>query len=100
MATKLFVGNLSYTATEGDLKDAFSQAGEVISVNIVTDKMTGRSRGFAFVEMTSEEDAAKAIEMVNGKDIAGRAVTVNTARPMEDRPRRSNFSNGSRGNNW
>ena len=87
MAKKLFVGGLSYETTEATLRDAFSQAGTVESAVIITDKMSGRSKGFGFVEMSSEEEAKKATEMLNGKEIDGKSVTVNEARPMEDRPR-------------
>ncbi|MEW6158772.1 MAG: RNA-binding protein [Verrucomicrobiota bacterium] len=86
MATKLFVGNLTYNATENDLQDYFSQAGTVISVNIMQDRSTGRSRGFGFVEMGSQAEADKAIQMFHQKDFQGRALTVNEARPREERP--------------
>jgi RNA recognition motif-containing protein len=86
MATKLFVGNLTYSSTENDLQDYFSQAGGVVSVNIMQDRTTGRSRGFAFIEMASPADAAKAIEMFHQKDFQGRPLTVNEARPREERP--------------
>ena len=86
MAKKLFVGNLTFNSTENDLQDYFSQAGPVLSVNIMQDRATGRSRGFAFVEMASAEDAAKAITMFHQKDFQGRALTVNEARPREERP--------------
>jgi RNA recognition motif-containing protein len=86
MSAKLFVGNLTFTATENDLQDHFAQAGVVVSVNIMQDRMTGRSRGFAFVEMASQEDATKAIQMFHSKDFQGRALTVNEARPREERP--------------
>jgi RNA recognition motif-containing protein len=85
MATKLFVGNLSFDVTENDLQDYFAQAGPVTSVNIMQDRATGRSRGFAFVEMTTQEDTDKAISMFSGKDFKGRALTVNEARPREER---------------
>jgi len=88
MAKKLYVGGLSYSTTEDSLKEAFSQAGAVESATIISDKMSGRSRGFGFVEMTSDEDAAKAIEMWNGKELDGRSLTVNEARPLEARPPR------------
>ncbi len=88
MAKKLYVGGLSYTTTEDGLKDAFSRAGAVESAVIIMDKMSGRSRGFGFVEMANDEDAAKAIEMFNGKELDGRTVTVNEARPMGERPPR------------
>src|SRR5437773_11449391 len=86
MASKLFVGNLPFTVTENDLQDYFAQAGSVIAVNIMQDRATGRSRGFAFVEMGSQEDATKAIQMFHQKDLQGRALTVHEARPREDRP--------------
>lgn len=86
MGKKLFVGNVPYTITEDELKSAFSEAGDVASVAIITDKMTGRPRGFAFVEMASDESAQKAVEIMNGKEIGGRALNVNEARPREDRP--------------
>lgn len=90
MAKKLYVGNLSYDMTEDALKDTFSQAGTVESAIIIKDKMSGRSKGFGFVEMSTDEEAQKAIEMLNGKELGGRALTVNEARPMEERPRREN----------
>jgi RNA recognition motif-containing protein len=86
MATKLFVGNLPFTATENDLQDHFAQAGAVIAVNIMQDRATGRSRGFAFIEMGSQDDANKAISMFHQKDFQGRPLTVNEARPREERP--------------
>jgi cold-inducible RNA-binding protein len=86
MSAKLFVGNLTFTATENDLQDHFSQAGAVLTVNIMQDRTTGRSRGFAFVEMASKEDAEKAIAMFHEKDFQGRPLTVNEARPREERP--------------
>ena len=86
MATKLFVGNLPFTVTENDLQDHFAQAGAVVAVNIMQDRATGRSRGFAFVEMSSQEDANKAISMFHQKDFQGRPLTVNEARPREERP--------------
>jgi RNA recognition motif-containing protein len=86
MASKLFVGNLPFTTTENDLQDHFAQAGAVLAVNIMQDRATGRSRGFAFVEMASQEDATKAISMFHQKDFQGRPLTVNEARPREDRP--------------
>ncbi len=87
MAKKLFIGNLSYSVSENDLKTLFSEAGEVVSVAIPTDRMTGRPRGFAFVEMATEDEAAKAIDLFNGKEVEGRALAVNEARPMENRER-------------
>lgn len=81
MARKLFVGGLPYRTTGDELKDAFSQAGEVATASIVTDRETGRSRGFGFVEMAQDADAEKAIAMWNGKDFGGRTLTVSEARP-------------------
>lgn len=93
MATKLYVGNLSYGTTSDSLRDAFAQAGAVISATVLSDKMSGRSRGFGFVEM-EDADATKAIEMWNGKELDGRKLRVNEARPLEERaPRR--FDRGS-----
>jgi len=97
MAKKLFVGGLSYETTEATLKETFSRAGTVESAIVITDKMSGRSKGFGFVEMSSEEEAKKAIEMFNGKEIDGKNVTVNEARPLESRPRRGGFGRGDRG---
>ena len=83
---RLFVGNLPYQTLENDLEDYFAQAGEVSSVNMVMDKFTGKSRGFAFVEFTSKEDAERAVEMFNNQEFQGRNLTVNVARPREERP--------------
>ena len=85
---KLYVGGVSYSTSEKGLSDAFSKAGEVASVAIIMDKMTGRSKGFGFVEMANEEGAKAAIEMWNGKELDGRKLTVNEARPREERPSR------------
>lgn len=90
MENKLYVGNLPYTATEDDLKTHFSQAGTVTSVALITDRATGRAKGFGFVEMATGEEAQKAITMLHGQDFMGRTITVNVARPREERPR-SNF---------
>jgi cold-inducible RNA-binding protein len=81
MARKLFVGGLPYRTTNDELKDAFAKAGEVASASIVTDRETGRSRGFGFVEMAQDADADSAISMWNGKDFDGRTLTVSDARP-------------------
>lgn len=99
MAKKLYVGGLSYNTTEDTLKETFSQAGAIESAIIITDKISGRSKGFGFVEFSTEDDAKKAIEMFNGKELDGRALTVNEARPMEDRPKRTGggFNRGGRG---
>ncbi|MGI9108321.1 MAG: RNA recognition motif domain-containing protein [Pyrinomonadaceae bacterium] len=85
MGTKLYVGNLSFRTTGDELRDLFAQAGEVESASIIEDRETGRSRGFGFVEMATSEGAAAAIEQFNGKDLGGRALTVNEARPKADR---------------
>jgi len=97
MAKKLFVGGLSYETTENTLKETFSKAGTVESAVIIIDKISGRSKGFGFVEMSSEEEAQKAIEMFNGKELDGKNITVNEARPMEPRPRQGGFQRGGRG---
>src|SRR3989344_4234234 len=98
MAKKLYVGGLPYSTTNEELKDVFSKAGEVSSATVIIDKMSGRSRGFGFVEMTNDADADKAIEMFNDKELGGRKILVNEARPMEDRPKREGgFGGGSRG---
>jgi len=97
MAKKLFVGGLSFDTTENTLKETFSKAGTVESATIITDRTTGRSKGFGFVEMSSEEEAKKAIEMFNGKELNGRNITVNEARPMEPRPRQGGFQRDYRG---
>ena len=91
MAKKLYVGGLSYDTTEATLKETFAQAGTVESAAIIIDKMSGRSKGFGFVEMSSDEEAQKAIETLNGKELDGRTLTVNEARPMEARPRQGGF---------
>ncbi len=86
MSTKLFVGNLDFKVTENDLQDAFAAYGTVVEANLITDRVTGRPRGFAFVTMSSPEEAQKAIEGLNGKDLGGRALNVNIAREREERP--------------
>jgi RNA recognition motif-containing protein len=86
MATRLFVGNLSFNTTEGELLDLFKTAGNVVKCELIVDKFTSKSRGFAFVEMGSQDEATKAVTMFNGKDVGGRALTVNEARPREERP--------------
>lgn len=97
MANKLYVGGLSFDTTEDSLGAAFAQAGTVVSVTIIIDKFSGRPKGFGFVEMSSDEEAKKAIELLDGKELDGRTIKVNEARPMEDRPKRDNFSrSGSR----
>jgi len=95
MGKKLYVGNLPYSVTEGYLSDMFGQIGTVESAKLITDRESGRSKGFGFVEMASDEDAEKAISEFNGKDIEGRALTVNEARPMA--PRNGGFGGGGGG---
>jgi RNA recognition motif-containing protein len=89
MATKLFVGSLSWNVKDDQLNDFFSEAGEVVSAKVITERESGRSRGFGFVEMSSDDEAKAAIDKLNGKELDGRAITVNEARPKEDRPRDS-----------
>jgi cold-inducible RNA-binding protein len=87
MSTRLYVGNISFKGSEDDLKELFSQAGEVVSVKLIKDAATGRLRGFGFVEMASDEDAQKAISMLNGKAFMDRNIVVNEAKPQERRER-------------
>lgn len=94
MGNKLYVGNLSYSVTDEDLKELFSKIGEVASAKVITDAASGRSKGFGFVEMTSEADAAKAITELNGQSFQERALTVSEARPQRER---SGGGRGSRG---
>ena len=95
MSTKLYVGNLAFQTTSAELQDLFAQAGTVESASVVEDRMTGRSRGFAFVEMSTNEEAASAIEQFNGKEVSGRALKVNEAKPRENSGSRG--FGGSRG---
>jgi cold-inducible RNA-binding protein len=88
MAKKLYVGGLPYRTSDDELREAFSKAGTVTSATIIMDRMTGRSKGFGFVEMESDSEADAAIDMWNGKDFGGRTILVNEARPKEDRPSR------------
>ena len=97
MAKKLYVGSLPYSVTDDQLREHFSQAGTVESAQVIIDRMSGRSKGFGFVEMASDDDAQKAIEMFNGKEMDGRSIVVNEARPMTDRPRRGGFGGGGGG---
>lgn len=97
MGNKLYVGNLSYNTTETELQDLFAQAGVVNEVMLMQDKFTGKSRGFAFVTMSSDAEAAAAVTQFNGKTIDGRALTVNEARPREDRPSGGGGGGGYRG---
>ncbi len=92
MAKKLYVGNLPYSVTQDDLQQIFSQAGQVESAMVITDKFSGRSKGFGFVEMSSDEEAQKAIETLHGSDVQGRQIVVNEARPLQERgPRRPDY---------
>ena len=96
MAKKLYVGGIAYATSDAALKDAFAQAGEVSSAAVIMDRMTGRSKGFGFVEFANDADADKAIDMWNGKELDGRKLTVNEARPMEPRaPRTGGFDRGN-----
>jgi cold-inducible RNA-binding protein len=95
MAKNLYVGNLSFTTTSPDLSELFGAIGEVVSVNLITDRMSGRSRGFAFVEMTEESAAQEAINQLNGKEVDGRPIKV-----AEARPKRENRGGDSRRNRW
>ena len=97
MSTKLFVGNLSFNTTENDLQSAFAAHGTVVEANLMMDRMTSRSRGFAFVTMSTPEEAQKAIEALNGAQLDNRALTVNVARPKEERPRGDRPGGGDRG---
>ena len=96
MAKKLYVGGIPYSTTEDDLKAAFAEMGEVTSSAIIIDKMTGRSKGFGFIEMAKDADADKAIAEMNGKDFQGRTLTVNESRPLEERAPRREFGGGNR----
>jgi RNA recognition motif-containing protein len=97
MSTKLFVGNLSFNTTENDLQAAFAAHGTVVEANLMMDRMTGRSRGFAFVTYSTPEEAQKAIEAMNGAQLDNRALTVNIARPKEERPRGDRGDRGGGG---
>ncbi|MBN2507636.1 MAG: RNA-binding protein [Verrucomicrobia bacterium] len=96
MTKTLFVGNVDHNCTENDLHDYFTGAGAVTSVNIIQDRATGRSRGFAFVEMGSEDEAKNAIQLFHGKEFQGRSLTVNEARPREPRPPYGGAGRGGR----
>lgn len=99
MENKLYIGSLSYDTTEDSLKDFFAEAGTVSSASIITDKISGRSKGFGFVEMSSEEEADKAMEMFNGKELDGRTIVVDKAKPMKKKPFRD-FSGGDQGGRY
>jgi RNA recognition motif-containing protein len=89
MDTKLYVGNLSYDTTEDGLREKFTEAGSVVAVDMIKDRDTGRTKGFAFVTMTTQEEAENAIKILNGKILDNREIKVNIARPREERPRRT-----------
>jgi RNA recognition motif-containing protein len=97
MSTKLFVGNLSFKTTENDLQDAFAAHGTVLETNLMMDRMTGRPRGFGFVTMSTPEEAEKAIQALHGAELDGRPLTVNVARPREERPPGGGGGGGYRG---
>ena len=97
MSTKLYVGNLAFQTTSQDLQDLFSQAGTVQSASVMEDRETGRSRGFAFVEMSSQDEATSAIEQFNGKEVGGRTLKVNEAKPRENRGGGGRGFGGNRG---
>ena len=99
MATKLFVGSLAWTATDDDLAQFFAAAGTVVSAKVIVDRETNRSKGFGFVEMSSDDEAKKAVEELNGKDLAGRPIAVSEARPQAPREERS-FGGGGGGNRY
>lgn len=97
---KLYIGGLSYGTSENALKEGFAQAGNVVSAKIIIDKMTGRSKGFGFVEFATSEEAAKAIEMFNNKDFDGRNIKVSEARPQENKPRSGGFHRDGGNKSW
>lgn len=96
MANKLFVGSLAWTATDDDLAQFFAEAGTVVSAKVIVDRDTNRSKGFGFVEMSSDEEAKKAVDTLNGKELAGRAVAVSEARPQAPREDRGGYGGGNR----
>ena len=99
MATKLFVGSLAYAVTDEQLEELFKSAGNVVSAKVIIDRDTGRSKGFGFVEMGSEDEAKAAIDTLNGKELEGREIAVNEARPQQPRENRS-FGGGDRGGDY
>ena len=92
--SRLFVGNLAYQTMDNDLQDLFAQAGVVTSVNVMLDKFTGKSRGFAFIEFATPEEASRAVEQFQNKEFQGRVLTVNIARPREERPQQQRWGGG------
>lgn len=99
MATKLFIGSLAWATNDDSLKDFFAAAGTVVSASVIMDRETNRSKGFGFVEMSSDEEAKAAVEQLNGKDLDGRAIVVSEARPREERPRGGGGGGGYGGGN-
>lgn len=99
MASKLFVGSLAWATNDDSLRDFFAGVGTVVSASVIMDRETGRSKGFGFVEMSSDDEAKAAVEQLNGKDLDGRAIVVNEARPREERPRSFGGDRGDRGGN-
>ena len=97
MANKLFIGSLAWATTDQSLSDAFSQFGTVVSATVITDRATGRSKGFGFVEMSTQEEANAAVQQMNGATLDGRQIVVNEARPQEPRQDRGGFGGGNRG---
>ncbi len=97
MGSKLFVGSLPYSVNDQQLAEIFAEAGTVVSARVIINREDNRSKGFGFVEMSTEEEAKKAIDTINGKEIEGRTITVNEARPQEDRPRGGGGFGGNRG---
>lgn len=100
MGAKLYVGNLSYSVVEGKLQELFSRHGTVVSARVITDKFSGRSKGFGFVEMGSDEEAERATAALNGSEFEGRTIVVSEARPQEPRPPRGGGGRGPRPNRW
>jgi hypothetical protein len=100
MGNKLYVGNLPYSVRDSDLEQAFSAFGQVVSARVMMERDTGRSKGFGFVEMGSQDEATSAIEGMNGQALGGRNVVVNEARPMEARPRTGGFGGGGGGGGY
>src|SRR5215218_2717829 len=100
MGSKLYVGNLSYNSTSSDLEQLFGQHGTVQSAEVIQDRDTGRSKGFGFVQMGSDQEAQAAIAALNGQDVDGRALTVNEAKPRTDRPRSGGSGGGGRGERY
>ena len=97
MASKLFIGSLAWTTTDDSLRDFFATAGTVVSANVIVDRETNRSKGFGFVEMSSDEEAKAAVDQLNNKELDGRTIVVNEARPREERPRSFNGGGGGGG---